>query len=96
MKKRFCLTRKKWTPKEADTQIQNCFQGISVHYDNINYWRARIGKPLEFIDAFILGVDKIETPEEFIKMSIEEIEFLRKKIYEDFGRYVNEIKNTCG
>ena len=93
--KRFCLSRKKWTPKEADTRIQNCFQAITVHCDNINYWRQRIGKKLEYIDHFILGTDKIETPEEFIIMSIEEIDYLRKKIYEDFGRYV-EVENRVG
>ena len=84
----FRLSRKKFTAKEADQQIQKCFQGITVQIDNINYWQQRIGKKLEFIDMFILGVDKIKSPEEFIKMSIEEIDFLRRKIYEDFGRYV--------
>lgn len=86
--KRFCLTRKKWSSEEADRQIQNCFQGISTHIDNINYWRTKIGKPLEVMDIFILGTDKLKTPEEFIAMSQEEINYLSRKIYEDFGRFV--------
>ena len=86
--KRFCLSKKKFTPKEADQQIQNCFQAISVNIDNINYWKKRIGKKLEFIDMFILGTDKIETPEEFIQNSIETINYLERKIYKDYGRYV--------
>lgn len=90
--KRFCLTRKKLTPEEADQRIQNCFQGITTHIDNINYWRTKIGKPLEFIDMFILGTDKLKTPEEFIAMSREAIKYLSKKIYEDYGRFV-KVKN---
>ena len=90
--KRFCLSRTQLTPKEADQRIQNCFQSVSTHINNIHYWEKRIGKKLEFIDVFILGTDKLETPEEFIKMSIEGIDYLRRKIYEDYGRFV-EINN---
>ena len=90
--RKFTLSRKKWTPKEADQRIQCLFQMISVHIDNINYMRTKIGKKLKFIDMFILGTDGLETPEEFIKMSQEEIDYCSRKIYEDFGRYV-KVKN---
>lgn len=90
--KRFCLTRKQLTSQEANRRMQNCFQNISVHIDNINYWNKRIGRPLEFIDIFILETDKIKTPEEFIKISLENIDYLKRKIYEDYGRFV-EVKN---
>jgi len=90
--RRFCLSRKKFTPAEADQEIQKCFQGIQTHNDNILYWIPKIGTKLDFLDMFILGTDKLETPEEFIKMSQDEISFLSRKIYEDYGRYV-EVKN---
>lgn len=93
--KRFCLSRRQFTPKEADQRIQNCFQMITVHADNINYWIPKIRKSLDFMDSFILGVDRIKSPAEFIKLSNQEIDFLRRKIYEDYGRYVR-VKNTCG
>lgn len=93
--KRFVLSRKKWTEEEANTQIQNYFQCISTHTDNIHYWMQKKGKELDFIDVFILGTDGLKTPEEFIEMSQKEVTYLSRKIYEDFGRYV-VVKNTCG
>ncbi len=92
--KKYRISRKILNPQEANEKIQNCFQAISVNIDNINYWRTKIGKPLKFIDIFILGVDKIKSPEEFIEISLEEIEKLRFKIYEDYGRFT-DVKNTC-
>lgn len=80
------------SPKEADRRIQNLFQAITVHTDNINYWFPKIGKELEFLDVFILGTDKIKTPEEFIKLSQNKIEELRWKIYNDYARFV-EVRN---
>ena len=90
--KRFVLSKKKLTAEEADKRIQALFQKITIHIDNINYWKPKIGKKLEFIDMFILGVDKIKSPEEFIKMSQEEIDYCMRKIYEDYGRFT-KVKN---
>lgn len=92
--KRFHLTKKVLTQEKADTLIQSCFQSISVELENIWYWKQRIGKPLSSIDNFILMSDKF-TPEDAVKYSEERIEYLEKKIYEDYGRFV-EVKNTCG
>lgn len=88
------LTRKMLTPEQADQRIQNCFQAISMHCDNINSWLPKIGKPLEWIDMFILGADepKMKSAQEFIEMSQKEIEKLQWKIYNDYGRFI-KVKN---
>lgn len=87
--KRFVRCRKQLTNDEARSRIANLQQAISADIDNINYWRCRIGKKLEFIDTFILGVDKIKSPEDFIKMAKESIEYKTKKI-DDYKRFLTE------
>lgn len=86
------LSRKILTAEEAEKRMANLFQALSMHFDNINYWRAKIGKPLDFSDTFILGTDKLKSPEEFIEKSIEKIEEIRWKIYNDYARYGNPHK----
>lgn len=87
--KRFVKSRKNLTNEEARRRIANLQQSLTVHQDNINYWIPKIGKKLEFIDSFILGVDKIESPEEFIKLANEEMDYIMKKI-DDYKRFLTE------
>ena len=87
--KRFVKCRKQLSNEQARSRIANLQQVMTAHHDNIIYWIPKIGKPLEFIDIFILGTDKLKTPEEFIKMSNDEMNFLMLKI-EDYKRFLTE------
>jgi hypothetical protein len=91
-KKRFSLTRRKLSTEEANEKIQILFQSLSVEHENVMYWSQRIGKQLEQIDTFILMSDGISTPEEAIELSKDLQEYIHRKIYEDYGRFV-EVKN---
>lgn len=88
--KRKIKSRKQLTNEEARQKIASLQQALITHQDNIHYWEKRIRKKLEFIDRFILGTDKLETPEEFIKMSTESIDWIMWKIKEDYGRFLTE------
>lgn len=81
--------RKPISNEKARERIAHYQQALTVDQDNIHYWRLRIGKPLEFIDTFILGVDKIKSPEEFIERSGKNMEILSLKI-EDARRFLTE------
>ncbi len=85
--KRFIRCRKNLSNEEAIQKIANLQQAYTVHEDNINYWMMRIGKPLEFIDIFILETDKLKTPEEFINRSLKEMGLINLKI-EDYKRFL--------
>ena len=85
--KRFVKCRKILTNDEARQKIANLQQSLTVNQDNINYWKNK--KELSFCDKFILGVDKLNSPEEFIQLSKENIEYLMKKI-EDYKRFLDE------
>ena len=87
--KRFVKCRKNLTNEEARQKIANLQQVKTANNDCIFYWQTKIGKPLEFIDIFILGTDKLKTPEEFIKMSNDKLDYIQKKI-EDYKRFLTE------
>lgn len=89
--KKFKVSRKILSAKEADTKIQNAFQSMQNERENILYWLQRIGKPLEPIDSFILMTYKL-TPETAIAGSKNRMEYLHRKIYEDYGRFT-KVKN---
>lgn len=81
------LSRKQLTPKEAEKRMANLWQEMFMHEDNIHCAVPKLGKPLEHIDIFILGTDKLKNYEEFIKLSQKRMEQIRWKIYEDYARF---------
>ena len=90
------LSRKKLTESEANQKIQNLFQKLSTHNDNLIYWMRRINIPfqnLDRIDRFILDTDNLKSAKEFIDMTKKEMDFIHFKIYEDYGRFVPKIIN---
>lgn len=89
--RKFKVSKKILSANEADTKIQNAFQSIQNEQENILYWMQRLKKPLNPIDNFILMTDKL-TPETAITGSKNRIEYLSRKIYEDYGRFV-KVKN---
>lgn len=92
--RKFKVSRTILSAKGADTKIQNAFQSIQNEEENILYWRQRLRKPISPIDNFILMTDKL-TPETAIDGSKNRIEYLTRKIYEDYGRFV-KVKNKLG
>lgn len=77
---------------DADLKIQNAFQKIQTEQENIIYWKQRLNKKLSQIDTFILMTDKLDTAEMAIQGSRNRIEYLTRRIYEDWGRFV-KVKN---
>ena len=85
--KRFVKCRKILTNDEARGKIACLQQSLTVHQDNILYWRSKT--EITPMDNFILWTDKLKSREEFIKMSQENIEYITKKI-DDYKRFLTE------
>lgn len=85
--------RKQLTHEAANEMFQVVQQQIGNEQENILYWTQRKGKKLEWIDTFILGTDKFESPEDAIKVSNDKLEYLSEKL-KDLKRFFDPNKKV--
>lgn len=83
------LGRKKLSEKEARQKIEIAVkQKIGVAEEMIIFWTPKIGKVLSTIDHLILHDGGFQKVEEFIRYNVEEIEYWRWKIINDYSRFL--------